>query len=243
VQPDAATPGQQRFNSFDEVMTGMLPTQGGTAAHVTSHAGMRTLNGRPDLHEGVDFNYVGGQTGINRQHPTINSPVSGTVIGVTSGAGSYGAIRIRDERGYEHRILHTHDQLVEAGQTVTAGVTPIGTMGGRGPNGPNQYPQHVDYRIKDQQGNWVNPERHWNEGIDVRMAAAGRLEQSDVLRTAFANVGNTDRLQTALAGTDATRAHELQKAQLQADATVREKTPDAQETRTAASIEERGHMA
>src|SRR5690606_38805721 len=39
---------------------------------------------------------------------------------------------------------------------------PIGTMGGRGPNGAGQYAQHVHYQIRDESGRTVDPERFWN---------------------------------------------------------------------------------
>jgi peptidoglycan hydrolase-like protein with peptidoglycan-binding domain len=209
--PKTPTPARQP-GSFNDAMLAMLPPQDGKAPHITSHAGKRTLNGREDLHEGVDFNYAGGQTGINLKHPTVYAPVSGTVIGVASGKGSYGTIRIRDEHGYEHRILHTDSQLVEQGQQVLAGRTPIGTMGGRGPGGSNQYPQHVDYRIKDPQGHWINPEKHWNDGIDVPIGRTSRLEGSDTLRAAFARIGEPGPLHPALDGTQAALGYEAQKA-------------------------------
>jgi len=35
-------------------------------------------------------------------------------------------------------------------------------MGGRGPFGPNQYDQHIDYKIKNPKGKFIDPEALWN---------------------------------------------------------------------------------
>jgi peptidoglycan hydrolase-like protein with peptidoglycan-binding domain len=160
--PPAATPrtGPQ---SFDEAMRTMLPPQNGVAPHVTSHFGHRTLNGHPDDHGGVDFNYVGGQNGANLEHPTVRSPVSGTVV-YGEGQGNYGTVKIRDDQGNLHEILHLDSRSVRVTDPPTrveAG-DPIGTMGGRGPNGAGQYAQHVHYQMRDPNNNLIDPEAYWN---------------------------------------------------------------------------------
>lgn len=48
--------------SFISAMNTMLPAQNGTSPHVTGNYGERRVRGP---HGGVDFNYAGGQTGIN----------------------------------------------------------------------------------------------------------------------------------------------------------------------------------
>ncbi|RZA30905.1 MAG: hypothetical protein EOP92_33975, partial [Lysobacteraceae bacterium] len=155
--PSAASPepGGAGGRSFEDTMRIMLPPQGTVAPHVTGHfaedRGSRT-------HGGVDFNYVGGQNGVNLRHPTIHSPVSGEVTFV---GGSYGTIKIRDAQGNSHELLHTHAQSVRVGQQVGAG-DPIGTMGGRGPGGADDYAQHVHYQLKDGNGRLMNPQEHWN---------------------------------------------------------------------------------
>lgn len=167
-QPNPANPAEQpaapRQNgpqSFDDAMRTMMPPQNGTNPHITSHFGHRTLNGHDDNHGGVDFNYVGGQSGANLQHPTVRSPVSGEVI---FSGGQYGTVKIRDDQGNTHEILHMDSRSVQVTNPPTrveAG-DPIGTMGGRGPNGPNQYPQHVHYQVRDPNNNLVDPEAFWN---------------------------------------------------------------------------------
>jgi putative chitinase len=163
TSPTAVTPGASETRSFNDVMRTMLPPQNGVAPHITSDYGQRTLNGRPDHHGGVDFNYVGGQSGINLRHPTVRSPVSGVVI-YGEGQGTYGTVKIRDDQGNVHEILHLDSRSVRATDPPTridAG-DPIGTMGGRGPRGEGQYAQHVHYQIRDAQGRVVDPERFWN---------------------------------------------------------------------------------
>ncbi|MFZ2752017.1 MAG: peptidoglycan-binding protein [Lysobacteraceae bacterium] len=157
AQP-ARTTGPQ---SFDDVMRVMLPPQAGTTPHMTSDFGPRTLNGQPSNHGGVDFNYVGGQNGTNLEHPTVRSPVSGEVV---FSGGQYGTVKIRDDQGNMHEILHMDSRSVQATNPPTrveAGDS-IGTMGGRGPNGSGQYAQHVHYQMRDPSGNLIDPEAHWN---------------------------------------------------------------------------------
>lgn len=141
--------------SYMDAMNRMLPPRDGVSAHITGHYG-ETRDRGP--HGGSDFNYVGGQTGINLQHPTLHAPISGVV---TFSGGQYGTVKIRDAAGNSHEILHMHTRSVEAGQRIEAGDA-IGTMGGRGPSGPNQYAQHVHYQLKDATGRLMNPEAFWD---------------------------------------------------------------------------------
>lgn len=64
-----------------------------------------------------------------------------------------------------HQVLHTSSQLVTNGQQVNAGDT-IGTMGGRGPNGANQYDQHIHYQMKDPQGRRIDTQGWWDNPPD-----------------------------------------------------------------------------
>lgn len=79
---------------FNDAMNTMLPTQNGTAPHVTGNYGENRGSSGP--HGRTDFNYQGGQSGVNLTNPTINSPISGTVTFV---GGQYGTIKIRDADG------------------------------------------------------------------------------------------------------------------------------------------------
>ncbi|HDS1037868.1 TPA: peptidoglycan DD-metalloendopeptidase family protein [Stenotrophomonas maltophilia] len=147
--------GQTR--SFDQTMQVMLPQQNGVKPHVTGEFGEHRAH-KP--HGGTDFNYVGGQAGRNLQHPTVNAPISGTVTFV---GGDYGTVKIRDAQGNSHEILHLQSTQVKQGDPITAG-EPIGTMGGRGPKGANQYAQHVHYQLKDPAGKLVSPQEYWDHG-------------------------------------------------------------------------------
>lgn len=160
VQHTAPAPVQPQHggsSSFQHTMERMLPPQNGTAPHVTGHYGEHR-SARD--HGGTDFNYQGGQTGRNMQHPTVHSPVAGTV---TFAGGNYGTVKIRDAQGNSHEILHLDALKVKEGQTLSAGDA-IGTMGGRGPNGNNQYAQHVHYQLRDANGKLTSPETFWNQG-------------------------------------------------------------------------------
>lgn len=180
--------------SFEQTLRVMLPPQGEIAPHVTGHYGEQR---GARVHGGTDFNYVGGQTGINLAHPAVHSPVAGVV---TLSGGAFGTVKIRDAQGYSHEILHLDARQVEAGQTVAAG-DPIGTMGGRGPDGPAQYARHVHYQLRDPQGALVSPEAFWNRAavsvqeeasIDALLREGGRGDDVRDLQTALAGLGFTD---------------------------------------------------
>lgn len=141
--------------SYKDVMNVILPPTAGKSAHITGHYGERRDSGP---HGGSDFNYVGGQAGINLTHPAVHSPVAGEVVFV---GGNYGTVTIRDADGNQHQILHTATQTVRVHQRVEAG-DQIGTMGGTGPHGRNHYAQHVHYQMKDRNGHAMNPEAFWD---------------------------------------------------------------------------------
>lgn len=142
--------------SFNKAMNVMLPAAEGKSPHITAPFGEKRAKGP---HQGVDFNYIGGQAGINLKYPCIYSPVDGAI---TFSGGHYGTIKIKDASGFSHEILHTNSQTVSVGVTVKAG-SPIGTMGGRGPNGITQYARHVHYQIKNDQGKIVDPVTWWDD--------------------------------------------------------------------------------
>ena len=156
--------------SYQDVMDIMLPAQHRTTPHITGHYGEVRAKGP---HGGSDFNYAGGQSGVNLQHPGIHSPISGEVTFV---GGQYGTIKIRDADGNSHEILHTQSQSVKVGQHVAVG-DEIGQMGGRGPKGAQQYAQHVHYQMKDSNGHAVNPEEFWRNRSP---AHAGHAQPADV---------------------------------------------------------------
>jgi hypothetical protein len=142
--------------SWQDIIQRVLPPVGGVLPHVTSPYG--EVEGRPPgsstPHRAVDFNYVGGQTGINLQHPTLRSPVAGIVT--RAGQDKYGTIAIRDADGYSHEILHTNGRYVSVGDPVAAGQL-IGTMGNTGAE-----QQHVHYQLKDIAGKMLNPIAFWD---------------------------------------------------------------------------------
>lgn len=170
--PVAAAAGATPARSYEHTMQVMLPPQNGVKPHITGHFGEHRGE---KAHGGSDFNYVGGQSGRNLQHPTIHAPIAGTV---TSVGGRYGTVMIQDADGNSHQILHMQDTRVKVGQHVEPG-DPIGTMGGRGPQGANQYAQHVHYQMKDPSGNLINPESYWNRGIHQEAGRAGHAHDHD----------------------------------------------------------------
>ncbi|MGH8043492.1 MAG: peptidoglycan-binding protein, partial [Stenotrophomonas sp.] len=168
----AASHAAGQARSYDHTMQVMLPPQNGVKPHITGHFGEHRGE---KSHGGSDFNYVGGQAGRNLQHPTIHAPIAGTV---TSVGGKYGTVMIQDAQGNSHQILHMQDTKVKVGQHVQPG-DPIGTMGGRGPQGANQYAQHVHYQMKDPAGKLINPETYWNKGVQREAGKHGHAHDHD----------------------------------------------------------------
>lgn len=189
--------------SFEAAMRIMLPPSAGVAPHITGHYGEHRDE---RVHGGTDFNYVGGQTGVNRQHPVVHSPVAGTV---TFSGGDFGTVKVRDAQGRSHEILHLDSRLVTAGQSVRAG-EPIGTMGGRGPLGADQYAQHVHYQLRDPGGALRSPESFWDQTrvasgeLSAGATSSGLLRQGDrgahvrLLQDALSGLGFTGSNNTPL---------------------------------------------
>lgn len=175
-EPMAETRDAAKRPSFEDAMRIMLPPQAGVAPHVTGHFGEHRGE---RTHGGTDFNYVGGQTGINREHPVVHSPVAGVV---TFSGGDFGTVKIRDAQGHSHEILHLQGRVVESGQTVAAGEV-IGTMGGRGPRGADQYAQHVHYQLRNPQGEVVSPEDFWNQSRTPVYEEAEATRSNGLLRS------------------------------------------------------------
>ncbi|MFC3654782.1 peptidoglycan-binding protein [Xanthomonas hyacinthi] len=174
-QPAAAA--HTTRSDFQQTMERMLPGQGGTDPHITGHYGEH--RGNRGEHGSTDFNYEGGQAGRNLQHPTVHAPIAGTV---TFSGGQYGTVKIRDAQGNSHEILHLDSRSVQEGQTVRAG-DPIGTMGGRDPDGRAQYAQHVHYQMRDPSGRNISPETWWNQGRQVEAGERGQHQgTSETLR-------------------------------------------------------------
>jgi hypothetical protein len=139
--------------TWNDVMNVMLPPTNGVAPHPRWFGVIRPRGSSP--HRGIDFNYVGGQTGLNLTHPDVYSPISGTVTAV--GGDKFNTISIRDSDGFVHNILHTQSQFVEPGQQVTAGQV-IAAMSGVGAEGV----QHVHYGMRDPNGALINPADYWS---------------------------------------------------------------------------------
>ncbi len=146
---------------LEEKLNHILPPINGIYLHITGEFGESRPNGK--THQGIDFNYIGGQTGINLTHPKIYSPVTGKVTFV---GGNFGTIKIKDDQGTSHELLHTHTQSVKVGEMIKLGEV-IGSMGGKGPLGHYQYPQHVHYQIKNTAGEINNPHVYWKNKLSL----------------------------------------------------------------------------
>lgn len=126
-----------------------------------------------DVHGGIDFNYVGGQTAVNAagENP-VYSPVTGAVVAIQE---SGGGVVIQSTDGTFHRFYHLENWSVAIGDSVTAGVTQIGTMGDTA--APGSVHVHYDVYLPDGSGgdalsNWnatdnrIDPIVYWTQGVN-----------------------------------------------------------------------------
>jgi putative chitinase len=160
---------------LEEKLNDILPPINGHYLHITGEFGEPRPNGK--THQGIDFNYEGGQKGLNLTHPKIYSPVDGEV---TFLPGNFGTIKIKDADGMSHELLHTHSQVVSIGDVIKLGDV-LGSMGGKGPLGYHQYPQHVHYQIKDFTGEVVNPHTFWAKQDGAMLSHEVVLTSENVL--------------------------------------------------------------
>lgn len=101
------------------------------------------------IHKGTDIQAVEGTPAV--------APVAGTVVDVRNEPGGLGwLVVIQGEDGTSHQLDHLEDGsiTVRPGDRVQLGqrVASVG-QSGAGATGP-----HMDYRVRDGQGNYVNPE-------------------------------------------------------------------------------------
>ena len=144
-------------------------TTGSDGIRQDFHAPRKMTDKKWYSHGGVDMNYHHdsgapvGQNGINKEHPPVHSPVTGTI---SKKRPEWGMVEIMDERGFRHQLWHLNetDANVKEGAKVVAGQT-VGKMGGRGPCGPDEYQQHVHYTVLSPYGLQVNPEEYWKNGF------------------------------------------------------------------------------
>ena len=187
-------------DSFQDVMSRILPSSKEYKPGVTHSDDERQGYGakrKGRVHGGVDMNYHTasgrpiGQKGVNKEHPPVGAPVSGTVTDANKDTGT---VEITDSQGFRHRILHLHKIDVKEGDRVVAGQH-IGKMGGRGATGENQHPQHVHYGItlpkgsKNSKDSSTDPEEFWNRysgnGQPLLNARPKKMASSTFLRQGF----------------------------------------------------------
>lgn len=107
-------------SGFQDMLERILPPKavnGGVfKSKVTTSKGVRQdINAPRDgrNHGGVDINYHYesgsplGQNGINKEHPAVGSPVTGTITDMDR--TGMGMITIEDSHGYKHTLMHLNN--------------------------------------------------------------------------------------------------------------------------------------
>ncbi len=112
-----------------------------------SYSRLHPVTGRRQPHYGVDY---AAPTGT----PVLAS-AAGRVVFAGWNGGSGRMVKLRHPNGYYTYYLHLSSILVRAGQSVSQGQV-IGRVGSTGlATGP-----HLDYRIQDPQGTYLNPKKY-----------------------------------------------------------------------------------
>lgn len=151
--------------SFQAFMERVLPPSeaGGVKPHISGSV-FTSYRDRPrtnNQHAAVDFNYIGGQAFNTQYRFKAYSPVEGTL---EFAGGDYGTIKIRDDEGYSHEILHLNRiplSVLKVGQRVSIG-TILGLLGGKGPQGEFQYQIHIHYQLRNPSGTLIDPVAFWD---------------------------------------------------------------------------------
>lgn len=111
-------------------------------------------------HPGID---IANKIGTNV--PTFTSgKVTDVVTGKAQGAPGYGNyVIVSDAQGNKHRYSHLQNSFVKVGQEVSKGAI-IGPMGNTGQtySVSGGTGSHLDYRIRDMYGKYINPWRFLN---------------------------------------------------------------------------------
>ncbi len=158
---------------IQELLELIIPPRNGYRPHITGQFGSTNRPKKATKpHLGLDGNYelgpkVDPQSGINLEHPPLQSPVHGVIEKIDPKLGSIVIMEMDSAgrpTGYRVEILHTQTRFVEKDDPVHPG-KPIGTMGGVGVNGKGQPDgaQHMHVQVRDRDGNIVNPARHLYE--------------------------------------------------------------------------------
>lgn len=124
--------GGGSFSNFNGRL--VLPV---SVPNITSEFGWRTLNGKKDLHRGIDFGCTEGMT-------KIYSAGDGIVIKTpySSSLGNY--VLIQHEKKLFTGYAHLHKKYVKGGERVKAG-TPIGVCGNTG----RSFGAHLHFTVQD----------------------------------------------------------------------------------------------
>lgn len=144
--------------SFNSKMNIILPPAGGFSPHITSSYGVtRSVGTSP--HVGVDMNYNTGcgQCKINLTRPPVYSPTAGKV---TFTHGNYGTVKIKDDKGFSHELLHMTRINVAVGATIAEG-TLLGYMDSTGLGSKGA--KHCHYQLRTPQGSITSPIVFWDD--------------------------------------------------------------------------------
>jgi murein DD-endopeptidase MepM/ murein hydrolase activator NlpD len=153
---------QQQSLQFNDILKIMLPDIENNKVHITSKFGPRAYLKSSPNHGGIDFNYEGGQKGINLNHPKVYTPISGEIIAPLNSSNPTNMLRIKDNNGFVHEFLHLDAHTVKIGDKVQMGQV-IGYMGNKN---VITHQHHVHYQIKDAiTAKVIDPAKFWNQQI------------------------------------------------------------------------------
>jgi murein DD-endopeptidase MepM/ murein hydrolase activator NlpD len=149
VAPEVKTE-EPKIKPTSSIAPSSLSNLFGSNLTATSPFGPRTLNGKQETHNGIDFASTDG----TKQKP-IASPVDGEVISAGQVSGYGKAVLIKRADG--HSVLFGHvDPAVQVGQKIKRGDV-IGVIGS---NMGTTTGDHVEVKVIDPKGQPINPTQY-----------------------------------------------------------------------------------
>lgn len=153
---------------------------------ITSKFGMRTLNGKTAMHNGIDL--VARANNGGSRTDSITAHTGGTVdgAGYDSSAGNF--LRIKVANNVFMSYFHMRDKVAfKKGDSIKKGQV-IGYMGSTG----NSTGAHLHFGIKDN-GKWINPEPYLDKDY-VKIVTSKKTNEEIAKEVIAGKWGNgTDR--------------------------------------------------
>lgn len=164
--------------------------------NVMSKYGMRTVNGKQKMHNGIDITAIkNGKNDVDGIVAHSDGVVVAIATGKSNNKGSTGLesygnyVKIKHKNGYYTLYAHLKKVYVEKSQTVTKGQE-IGFMGNTG----NSYGAHLHFEVRNQYDKRIDPTYYLDNDLPKYVSVpVKKIEQTVVAGQKFLNDNYADR--------------------------------------------------